>query len=132
MTYSVQLILTATLAANRPRPGDWSFGWTTVATIAEVALAIIVCLWAMKTYFFLHRERQGNSPWRLFADLCLAQNLSRRERRILTRLAGHHELDQPAMLFVEPSWWDVPKLGPQWANQKDELNRLKNRLFSSR
>jgi len=36
------------------------------------------------------------------------------------------------MLFVEPSWWDTQKLGSQWARQRDELDRLKNRLFSIR
>ncbi|HEY2411607.1 MAG TPA: hypothetical protein VGI40_05170 [Pirellulaceae bacterium] len=129
MTHFALLTAAAALAAKPPRPGDWSFGWAAVASIAAVALAIIVCLWTITKYFSAQRERNSNSPWQLFIDLCKAHKLSRRERRLLQRLAGQHPLDQPAMLFVEPSWFSADKIGPNCGCHFDELFRLRNRLF---
>ena len=131
MTHSFEFIVTAALAAKPPRPGDWSFGWAGVASIAEVTLAIIVCLWAMTTYFSAQRERINHSPWRLFSDLCSAHKLSRRERQVLKRLASQHRLDQPAILFVEPSWFSAEKLGANWVRRGEEVDRLRQRLFVS-
>jgi len=131
MSYSLAWTMAAILAVKPPRPGDWSFGWAGVAAIAEFALAIIVCLWALKTYISVQRERNSNSPWHLFLDLCKAHKLSRRERNLLQRLAQQYRLDQPAMLFIEPSWFTVEKAGPGWNDQFDELHRLRQRLFAA-
>jgi hypothetical protein len=131
MNNSLSLLVTAALAAKPPRPGDWSFGWAGVASIAEVALAIIVCLWAITTYFSADKERTTNSPQRLFTDLCSAHKLSRRERHLLKWLANAHRLDQPAMLFIEPSWYSAEKLGPTRNRYGDELDRLRQQIFAS-
>jgi len=69
MSLSMALTTAAILAAKPPKPGDWSFGWAGVISIGEFALAIIVCLWAVKTYYSAQRERSTNSPWQLFIDL---------------------------------------------------------------
>lgn len=121
----------AALTARPPRPGDWSFGWATIASIAAVSLAIIVCFWAISTYFSAQRQRNSNSPWQLFIDLCKAHKLSRRERHMLHRLAGQHRLDQPAMLFVEPSWYGAEKAGPTWDGRHNELDELRQKLFAT-
>jgi hypothetical protein len=125
------LVVTSVLAAKGPKPGDWSFGWMGVASIAEVALAVIICLWIVTTYFSTHRQRESNSPWRLFADLCSTHKLTGRQRRMLKRLAREHELDQPAMLFVEPTWYSAEKVGPGWRRQVEELDGLRQRLFAT-
>jgi hypothetical protein len=130
MSQFALLTVAAALAVKPPRPGDWSFGWTGVASIAEVALAIIVCMWFFSTYFSAHRDRNRHSPWQLFADLCNAHKLSRHDRHLLRRLAGQHRLDQPAMLFIEPSWFSAEKLGPAWGH-RDELEKLRQRLFAA-
>jgi hypothetical protein len=131
MNASTMLLVASALAAKGPKPGDWSFGWMSVAAIAEVALAIIVCLWVITVYFSTHRQRETNSPWRLFTDLCSAHKLSGRQRRMLKRLAREHRLEQPAMLFVEPTWYRVEKIGPGWRRHVEELDRLRQRLFAS-
>jgi hypothetical protein len=127
----MMLIVTAALVAKGPKPGDWSFGWVGVASIAEVSLAIIVCLWIITTYFSVHRQRESHSPWRLFVDLCSAHKLSLRQRRMLKQLARHHRLEQPAMLFVEPTWYSAEKVGQQWNRQFEDLDHLRQRLFAS-
>jgi hypothetical protein len=131
MSNFTPLVVTAMLAAKPPQPGDWSFGWAGVASIAEMALAIVVCLWMIARYFSAHQERSSKSPWRLFFDLCSAHKLSRRERNLLKQLASLHRLEQPAMLFVEPSCYSVEKLGPKWVRREEELDGLRQRLFAA-
>lgn len=122
---------TAVILAKPPQPGDWSFGWAGVTSIAEFALAIIVCLWVMKMYFSAQRQRNTNSPRQLFLDLCKAHELSRHERSLLRRLAQQHQLDQPSLLFVEPSWFSAEKTLPAWGRRFDELDQLRQRIFAS-
>jgi hypothetical protein len=131
MSLSLALTTAAILAAKPPKPGDWSFGWAEVASIGAFALAIIVCLWAIQTYLSAQRERNTNSPWYLFIDLCKAHKLSRRERNVLQRLAQQYQLDQPAMLFVEPLWLSAEIAGSAWNQRLDELDRLRHRLFAT-
>jgi hypothetical protein len=131
MSHFALLTVFAAAAAKPPRPGDWSFGWASIASIAAVSLAIIVCFWALSTYISAQRQRNSNSPWQLFADLCKAHKLSRRDRHMLQRLAGQHQLSQPAMLFVEPSWYSAERAGPSWADRLDELDELRQRLFAA-
>jgi len=128
MNHFILLTTATSLAAKPPRPGDWSFGWAGVASIAAVSLAIIVFLWTVTTYFAAQRDRNRNSPWQLFADLCKAHKLSRCERKLLYRLAQQHQLDQPAMLFVEPSCYNAEKVGPNSGTHFDDLRR---KLFST-
>ena len=130
MSHFLALTAVAALAAKAPKPGDWSFGWASVASIATVALAIVVCLWIITTYLATERQRNKHSPWRLFTDLCKAHKLSRRERRMVHRLAQELQLDQPAILFVEPWWYSAEKVGPTWEHRVEELDRLKQRLFA--
>lgn len=126
----LMLTMTVTLAAAKPRPGDWSFGWSSVASIAEVSLAIIVCLWMITGYFTSRQERVNNSPWALFHELCSVHKLTRRERQLLKRIAQQHDLAQPAIVFVESAWWEAEKLGSTWARSMPELDGLRSRLFS--
>jgi hypothetical protein len=131
MSHFLALTSAAAVAAKTPKPGDWSFGWAGVASIAAAALAIVICLWILSSYLAAERERNKNSPWRLFADLCKAHKLSRRERSIVHRLAQQLQLEQPAILFVEPTWYCAEKVGPSWDQCGEDLDRLRQRLFAS-
>jgi hypothetical protein len=130
MSQFVLLTTAAALAAKPPKPGDWTFGWDGVASIAAASLAIVVCLWFTSTYYSAERDRNRHSPWQLFADLCKAHKLSRRERYLLQQLAGLYQLDQPAMLFIEPSWYSAEKVAAT-VGQPAELDRLRQRLFAA-
>ena len=132
--HALQMLTIAALAVKPPppKPGDWSFGWSSVGAIAAVSLVIIATIWLTITYLRVRRRQQRNSPWRLFGDLCSAHQLTRRQRHVLKRLAHQYNLDQPAMLFVEPKWWEPDQLGATWARHLPELRRIRLRLFSHR
>jgi hypothetical protein len=117
---------------NAPRPGDWTFGWTSVAMLAAASLAIIVVAWIVSRSVALRQRRIKNSPSRLFKDLCLAHNLTNRERQMLGRMAQQFRLLQPAALFVEPAWWEAERLGPSWSRRMHDVERLRKRLFAVR
>jgi len=125
-------ILSAKPTPPPPKPGDWSFGWESVGVIAAVSLAMIALIYATITYFRWRRRLRSNSPWCLFNELCSAHQLTRRQRHVIKRLAHQYKLAQPAMLFVEPKWWEPEQLGPTWARHLPELRRLRLRLFSHR
>ena len=125
-------LLLAETNANAPRPGDWRFGWVSVGILAGIALSIILAAWLTMSLIKVRQKRIGNSPWRLFKDLVAAHELNHRERNLLTRLAHHFRLEQPAALFVEPAWWEAERLGPSWARRSADLEKLRRRLFAGR
>ena len=124
------LVHTLLAAKPQPRPGDWSFGWGSVGIIAAVAIAIIAAIWLTIHYFQSQQQHAQNSPWRLFTDLCALHELTRRQRHVLTRLARQYQLAQPAVLFIEPKWWEADQLGPTWSRHLPELRRLRLQIFS--
>jgi hypothetical protein len=73
--------------------------------------------------------RSIDNPKTLFRDLCWAHDLTRREISLLRSLADHRKLATPAMLFVQPSHFDVEKLGPGWQPYAARLADLRDRLF---
>jgi hypothetical protein len=126
------LLAVASRNAKQPKPGDWSFGWSAVGLIGAASLLVIMLIWLAIRSYQARQRRERHSPWRLFSDLCRTHHLSRRHRHILKCLAVQYQLEQPAMLFVEPKWWEADQLGPTWAPHLPELNRLRLRLFSRR
>jgi hypothetical protein len=132
MNAGLIFILLAKQDANAPRPGDWSFGWDSVAIIAGVALAIIFVAWIVARILAARERKNKNSPWCLLKDLAEAQGLNHRERQLLTRLAQHLQLPEPAALFVEQSYWEADRLGGSWASARPELDKLRKRLFAVR
>ena len=77
------------------------------------------------------RRRALNSPAQLLAELSTAHGLRYKQRQLLVRLARHHKLSQPALLFVEPTLWAAEKLGPTWDRARPELDALHKQLFAA-
>jgi len=132
MTLPGCLVLLAQASPNAPKPGDWQFGWGSVAIVAGVAVGISLVAWLIMRWFKARERRLSNSPWRLFYDLVAAHELNPRERNLVTRLAQQFRLEQPAMIFAEPAWWEPERLGPAWSRRLPELERLRRRLFAIR
>jgi len=107
-------------------------GWQAIGIIVGAATAIIGAFWLTMRLFRARQRRNTNCPWRLFKDLCAAHHLSYRDRQLLTQLAHQHRLEHPAMLFVEPAWWEAAKLGRAWQRSIGEIHRLRDRLFATR
>lgn len=132
MSYLDSILLLAQLKAKQPRPGDWAFGWGTVGLIAAAATAIILLTWLVMVLVRYRAQRTGHSPWQLFHDLAAAHGLSYSERTLVRQLARDLQLDQPAVLFVEPAWWDRDRLPTALQSHAPLLDKLRKRLFAPR
>jgi hypothetical protein len=132
MNHLLSLWLLAQASPRAPKPGDWRFGWDRVGLVALGAIVIIAIAWFVLRWVARRERRITHSPWCLFKELCTTHELTPRERQLLTRLAQHHRLEQPATLFVEPTWWEPQQLGPAWSKCLTELDRLRKRLFAVR
>lgn len=97
--------------------------WTFVAT------AVLVGLWWLAKRQDPARPRIVNSPKRLFRELCDAHDLPRSERRRLAALAERRGMDNPALLFVEPSSFDVAADFDEGDAETDRLRMLRDWLF---
>ena len=79
---------------------SFSDHWFLIGTVVAVgALGIGLYLWDK------HRKRiltDEKNPKSLFFDLCRSHQLSRAERALLTQAAELKQLEQPALMFVDP------------------------------
>ena len=132
MNNLLPLLLLAELNSQAPKPGDWRFGWDRVGLVALGAILVITIAWIVLRLIARRERRVSHSPWCLFKELCMAHEVTLRERQLITRLAQHHRLEHPTVLFVEPTWWEPQRLGPAWSKCITELERLRKRLFAVR
>jgi hypothetical protein len=72
-----------------------------------------------------------DSPPELFRELCRAHGLNWSSRRLLKRLAAEWQMSSPAQLFVEPERFSTARLGAEWHEKADELERLRRQLFDT-
>jgi hypothetical protein len=71
-----------------------------------------------------------NNPSRLLAELCRAHQLTFRDWWFLRRLAHHHRLGNPVLLFLQPHHFDPAVCGEAWKAQAPRLRELQLRLFA--
>jgi hypothetical protein len=87
------------------------------------------------TLFVLRKQRRdsrgftSNSPRKLFGELCRAHGLAFSERRVLKQLAYFRNAAHPALLFVEPRYFDSATLPTALESKAQQLQRLQDRLF---
>jgi hypothetical protein len=112
-----------------PPRGGW--GWPGFLTAAGALTAVILAGWLLKSWLTQRERRTVNSPAKLLLELVAAHGLGYRHRQLLARLAKHHALTQPALLFVEPELWSAEKLGRAWDRCRPELDSLRQRLFAA-
>jgi hypothetical protein len=78
-----------------------SNNWFLIAAILTIG-----ALWFGLYYWDRYRKNlasKGDSPKSLFLELCRAHKLSRSERTVLLQIAEKSKLQNPAMIFVDPS-----------------------------
>ena len=107
-------------------------GWEAAGIVIGAAVTIIGLAWLAMRFLRSRQKKISHCPWRLFKDLCAAHELNYRDRQLLTQLARQHRLQQPAVLFVEPAWWDTDRLGAAWQRSLGEVQALQERLFAAR
>lgn len=107
---------------------DWGFVLPVLGALTALFLFVT---WLTLRRLRVRERRLLNSPAKLLAELCTAHGLRHRDRQLLTALARHHNLAQPAVLFVEPALWAAERLGPTWNRRGGELDELRARLFAA-
>jgi hypothetical protein len=106
--------------------GWGDFVWA-VLGVAALAGAVWLTRWVIRRA----PAAPAHDPNRLFAGLCQAHGLNRSDRRMLRRLARSRGLADPARLFVEPQFFEVPSSDPTLGSQAGCLNELRQRLFGA-
>jgi hypothetical protein len=132
MSQLIPMLLLAQINKKVPKPGDWAFGWDRVALIALGAATVVFVAWLVLRFIASRERRISHSPRCLMNELCAAHALSARERQLIRRMAQQHRMEHPALLFLDPAWWDFDRLGPAWSKCHGELDRLRKRLFAPR
>jgi hypothetical protein len=97
--------------------------------ITLVGLLVIACLAC-----YLVRQivrRRVFEPRSLFHALCKVHGLSKRDRRILERLAECHGIREQANLFLQPERFEPERLPIELRGEQEQVAGLKSRLFSS-
>jgi HEAT repeat protein len=106
-----------------------TFESTHLWTVLSIAALLVTV--AVVSYRSSRRRADvfvSDSPRRLFRELCSAHRLPFRGRRLMRRLASSHRTD-PAVLFVDPSYFDVANLPADVQRPAKEVQLLRARLF---
>jgi hypothetical protein len=100
--------------------------------ILMIALAAVVMIALVRSHFARRDQREftSNNSARLFKELCRAHGFDYASRRLLKRLAAAHGVEQPAVLFVEPAYFDTNKLPASVKPFAGKLQQLRNALFN--
>lgn len=102
-----------------------------LTTTLLIVCAFLVCVWGVARLFVRPEGPAAlNSARGLFGELCRAHQLTRNDRRLLTRLARHHRLADPACLFLDACWLDAALCGPAWQKHAGRLHELRLALFA--
>lgn len=105
-----------------------SSGLTTALLIFCV---FFVSVWGVARVFVRPDGQSAQKSSRsLLSELCRAHRLTRREWWFLTRLAHHHRLADPVLVFLDPHWLDPASCGPAWQQHAARLRGLQLALFA--
>jgi hypothetical protein len=110
------------------RPGDETSQLLIIAGVAAL-LAVAMLIWHLVADRS-QRRFTSNSPAHLFRELSNAHGLSNSSRRLLKRVAAAHQIASPALLFVQPGYFDTSNLPASLAPNAKELQTLHDQLFS--
>jgi hypothetical protein len=99
-----------------------------ILILAAAALAVIG-VWLVFRWRARRTAENVDCPRRLLKELCVRHGLGYRQRRLVAGLAQERQLEQPALLFVDPRLWEVETTSP-FARRQRELEQLRDRLFA--
>jgi len=107
-------------------------GYDTGEIMMWVALvvAVIAGIWGLsKLAAQRDSRRPSNSPRRLFAELCRAHELDRRQRKLLRQIVRWQRLAHPARVFLDPERFDAANLNRPLQAQQAAVTAMRTRLF---
>jgi len=108
------------------RRGGAAFSFTKLVILFAALALVGVASWLLATFYRMSVCETCNHPGKLFRELCRAHELDRGSCRLLRQLAEQHNLEQPALVFVDTSLWNVTF---EEAEQ-DRIAQLKTMLFA--
>ena len=103
--------------------------WREVLILGTVTLIVILAVIWQPVSRRRRKDFDYDSPPRLFSDLCRAHRLSWANRRLLKQLATARGLASPAVLFVEPEYFDMTNVPAALKGNVAELRTLRHTLF---
>ena len=118
--------------AERFQVGGYDVSVTQLVVWGVVVLVVATLLWKVALVIALRDSQTYHSPARLFNDLCRLHGLDFPSRKLLWRLAKIRQLEHPAQLFLEPSWFDTASVPASLQPFRPQLAELKQRLFAGR
>lgn len=109
------------------RSSSWSENWYLIVAVLGIAL-----FWIALYFWDRYRKQiiySDDSEKALFLELCRAHKLNRAERKILLKAVQAKSLQQPAILFVDPT----VLLQLAFSNSTDSASytQLSKRLFGT-
>jgi hypothetical protein len=110
-------------AVGRSNGADEFLG--TIGLFALLFVGIILVRQIAEQY----QEDRYDDPNALFRELCRKHHLGFANKRLLKRLAAAWELEEPALLFVQPERFETENLPLDLRNQGSRLAQLQKRLF---
>jgi hypothetical protein len=97
--------------------------------IAVVALLVVVGIAWRTLKRRMASTFSSDSSVKLFRELCAAHGITRSDRRLLKQLAAASGVADPATLFVEPRFFDLPNLPGEMKASATALRALNETLF---
>ncbi|HVX10457.1 MAG TPA: hypothetical protein VHC22_04715 [Pirellulales bacterium] len=101
-----------------------------LGTALLIFCLFFVSVWGIARLFMKPEGGNPNSVSGLLRELCRGHQLSKADWWLLTRLARHHQLTDPAALFLEPHWLDPHQCGASWQRHAARLKNLQLTLFA--
>jgi hypothetical protein len=94
---------------------------------------IVVAVAAVVVWRVLKRRAartfSSDSTAKLFRELCAAHGINRSGRRLLKQLADASRITNPAVLFVDPRYFQAEKIPRELRTSAKELRLLHETLF---
>ncbi len=75
------------------------------------------------------KRRLYNNPRALFIALCRAHELGRMDCRLLRQLAKANDVEQPALLFLDPELFEAALSAPEFRRHQTAIEALIAKLF---
>lgn len=99
--------------------------------VAVVVVAVgMATVWLMAAYMRRNeRPKNFDNPRKLFQELCKLHRLERHEASLLRVVADGIPLENPSLLFVDPSLLDAAILDARWAEESADLARFRELFF---
>lgn len=108
---------------------EFPIPWVMIGILLAIAAVIGIAIFAkMKLDEF--KKLMPAQRRQLFYELCKAHGLSRQEVKLLVGLARVHQLENWALLFVQPERFDSAKLGTLHVETVQAYVSIRDRLFA--